>query len=310
MKKMTNKARVEGFLYQHTLEMKESGPNSKNPGTVFITGNVDIATDNAMTNIVTVHYTYVTATTSTGKSNATFNVLRDIVEKRLFSVMEHGADKAAMISIDTAIGLNEFYSNRNGQEELVSAKRLEGGFAVVKSGINEDENTRNTFDVDMIITSTILKEADPDKDLPEKLVLKGAIFDFRNALMPIELSVINSNGIAYFQNAGISQREPLFTRLQGRLVSEVVTRTVTEEGAFGEPVVKKYSSTRKDYVVTWAAPEAYAWDDESSITTAELTKAMSDRETYLATIKARQDEYNRSKNQAAPAAPAKGGFNF
>lgn len=310
MKKMNNKAHVEGWLYQHSLEMKESGPNSKNPGTVFISGNVEIATDNSMTNVVTVHYTYVTATTSTGKTNATFNVLKDIVDKKLYTVMEHGAEKASLIAIDTAINLNEFYSSRNGQEELVSAKRLEGGFAVVKSSLNENENLRNTFDVDMIITSTNLKEADEEKNLPEKLILRGAIFDFRNALLPIDLSVLNTNGISYFEGAGISQSEPLFTRLQGRLVSEVVTRTVTEENAFGAPSVKTYSSTRKDYIVDWAASEPYAWDDESSITTAELSKAMSDRETYLATIKQRQDEYNRSKNQAAATAPAKGGFNF
>ena len=53
----------------------------------------------------------------------------------------------------------------------------------------------------------------------------------------------------------------------------------------------------------------YAWDDESTITTAELTKAMADRETYLATVRQRQEEYKASKNQPA-AAPANQGFNF
>ena len=45
MKKMNNKVHVEGTLYQHTLELKTSGPNSKTPGVQFISGNVDIATD-------------------------------------------------------------------------------------------------------------------------------------------------------------------------------------------------------------------------------------------------------------------------
>lgn len=306
--KINNKTHIEGYLYQHSLEMKESGPNSKNPGTVFIAGNVDIATDNAMTNIVTVHYTYTTATTSTGKANATFNVLKDIIDGKLCSVMGHGADKAAMIAIDSAIGLNEFYSDRNGKEELVSAKRNEGGFAVVKSSLNEDETRRNTFDVDMVITGSRIIEADEEKGLPEKLVIRGAIFDFRNALLPVEFSVLNPNAIAYFEGLGVSASEPVFTRLQGRLVSEVVKRTVTEESAFGAPIVKEYSSTRKDYVITWAAAEPYAWEDESGITSAELKKAMADRETTLATLRQRQEEYKASKNQAA--APAAGGFNF
>ena len=309
MKSMKNKTRIDGRLYQHSLELKESGPNSKTPGTKFISGNVEIATDNDITNIVTVHYTYVTAITSTGKSNATFNVLKDIIDGKLGSVMANGADNAAVITIDSAIGLNEFFSDRNGKEELVSAKRNEGGFAVVKSAADEDETKRNTFDVDMIITGTRMIEADPEKDLPEKMILRGAIFDFRNSLLPIELSVVNPRAISYFESLEITQRNPVFTRLQGRQVSEVVTREVIEESAFGDPVVKKFASTRKDWVVTWAASEPYAWDDESTITAAELTKAMSDRETYLATLKQRQDEYKASKNQPA-AAPANQGFNF
>lgn len=309
MKKMINKTRIDGRLYQHSLELKESGPNSKNPGTKFITGNVEIATDNSITNIVSVHYTYVTATTSTGKSNATFNVLKDIIDGKLGSVMANGADNAAIITVDSAIGLNEFYSDRNGKEELVSAKRNEGGFAVVKSAADEDESKRNTFDVDMIITGTRMIEADEEKNLPEKMILKGAIFDFRNALLPVELSVLNPRAISYFESLEITQRNPVFTRLQGRQVSEVIKTQKVEESAFGDPIVKEYASTRKDWVVTWAASEPYAWDDESTITTAELTQAMSDRETYLATVKQRQDEYKASKNQPA-AAPANQGFNF
>jgi hypothetical protein len=263
-----------------------------------------------MTNIVTIHFTYTTEKTSKGKPNNTFNVLKDIVEERLCNVMKHGADKAAMVSVDTAIGLNEFYSERNGQEELVSAKRNEGGFVSVVSSLKEDEAARNTFDVDMVITGTRMIEADPDKGLPEKMILKGGIFDFRKALQPIELSVLLPGAISYFESMGISQTEPMFTRLQGQQISEVITREVTEESAFGAPKVKKYSSTRKDWVVTWAASEPYAWDDESTITAAEMKTAMEERATHLATLKARQDEYNASKGKSAAPATTPGAFNF
>ena len=309
MKVMKNKTRIDGRLYQHSLEMKESGPNSKNPGTKYISGNVEIATDDAITNIVSIHYSYTTATTSKGTNNATFNVLKDIIDGKLGTVMANGVENAAIITIDSAIGLNEFYSDRNGQEELVSAKRNEGGFAVVKSAVDSDETKRNTFDVDMIITGTRIIEADPDKDLPEKMILKGAIFDFRNSLLPVEFSVLNPNAISYFESLDISQRNPVFTRLQGRQISEVVKTKKIEESAFGEPIVKEFANTRKDWIITWAASEPYAWDDESSITAAELTKCMADRETYLATLKARNDEYKASKN-ATPAAPSGTTFNF
>lgn len=310
MRNMINKTHLEGRIYQHSLEIKESGPNSANPGTIYISGNLEIATDNAMTNIVTVHFTYTTEKTSKGNPNKTFNVLKDIVEGRLCSVMQHGADKANMVSVDTAIGLNEFYSDRNGQEELVSAKRNEGGFVSVITELKADEALRNTFDVDMVITGAFTREADPEKGLPEKMILKGGIFDFRKALLPIELSVIMPGAISYFASMDISQTNPMFTRLQGQQISEVVTREVTEESAFGAPIVKKYSSTRKDWVVTWAASEPYEWDDESTITAAEMKTIMEERQTHLATIKARQDEYKASKGKSAAPATTPGAFNF
>ena len=44
--KMINKIHIEGYLYQHKLEKKVSGPKSRNPGVEFITGTIEIATDN------------------------------------------------------------------------------------------------------------------------------------------------------------------------------------------------------------------------------------------------------------------------
>lgn len=310
MKTMKNATHIEGLLYQHSLEIKTSGPNSSKPGTVYIAGNVDIATDNAMTNIVSVHYTYVTETTKTGKPNNTFVILSDIVNGKLGNVMADGADKAAKLRIDSAIGLNEFYSDRNGMEELISAKRNEGGFIHLVTALVEDESKRNTFDCDMIITGTRMMEANEEKNLPEKLIVKGAIFDFRNSLLPVEFSVLNSNAISYFEGLEASAKNPTFTRIQGRQVSEVVKTQKVEESAFGEPIVKEYSNTRKDYVITWAASEPYEWDVEGVLTAAELTEAMANRETALAAMKARNDEYKASKGQTAPAAPATGGFNF
>jgi hypothetical protein len=52
MKKMINTTHIEGLLYEHKLEKKVSGDNSKNPGTEFITGTVTVATDDARMNTV------------------------------------------------------------------------------------------------------------------------------------------------------------------------------------------------------------------------------------------------------------------
>ena len=100
-KKIYNNCHIEGLLYQHSLEAKVSGPNSKNPNTTYITGTVEIATDDACLNIVPVHYTYVTGTTSTGKANPTYNVLADIVAGIHKTVMKDGAENATKIKIDS-----------------------------------------------------------------------------------------------------------------------------------------------------------------------------------------------------------------
>ena len=311
--KIVNKSHIEGYVYQHTLELKTSGPNSANPGTQYISGNLDVLTDDAGVNVVTVHFTYVTATTKQGKPNATFNTLNDIISGKIGNVMSDGQSGAGKVSIDSAIGLNEFYSDRSGKEELVSVKRNEGGFVHLVNAINEDEKTRNTFECDIVITAVKLQEADEENGYAEKAIVKGAIFDFRNALLPVEFSVTNSNAIGYFMSLDASTKNPVFTKIRGRQISETTVKQIVEESAFDGPSIREVKNTRKDYVITWAAKEPYAWDDESTMTAQQLLKAMSERELYLAGVKQRNDEYKASKNQtpgAFAAAPSANDFNF
>lgn len=311
MKKMINTTHIEGLLYEHKLEKKVSGDNSKNPGTEFITGTVTVATDDARMNTVQVHFTYVTATTAKGGPNNTFNVLNRIIEGAP-SVTKDGAETALKLRIDSAIGLNEFYSDRNGESELVSAKRNEGGFVhIVTDDLNADEKARSFFKADMLITGTRDVEANPERNLPAKLILKGYIFDFRNAIMPVEFSVLNPNGMKYFANLDVSERRPVLTTVWGNQVSQTTYREITEESAFGDAHVRKVPSSVKDYVVTGTAKEPALWDDEDGILASEFNEAMANREVYLATVKQRQEEYQASRKNAAPvASTAKSGYNF
>ena len=311
-KTMINQTHIEGVLYEHDLTIKESGEYSKNPGTKFISGTISIATDDAMTNIVPIHFTYVTATFGSGKSNDTFTTLSNIINGTFVSYMKDGADKAVKLRVDSALGLNEFFTDRNGKEELVSAKRNEGGFVHKVDALDEDEKVRNTFKADMVITCVTHIDADDEKNLPEKCVVKGAIFDFRKSLLPIEFSATNPNAMRYFESLEASQKNPVFTCVWGRQVSEVVVRQIVTESAFGEDEVREVKNTRRDFVITGAAKEPYLWDDESYITAAEMNEAIQRREVDLAAMKKRQDEYKASRNAApkAAAAPAQGGFNF
>lgn len=309
-KTMINQTHIEGVLYEHNLEAKVSGDTSKNPGTPFIAGTIGIATDDAMTNVVTVHFTYVTEKFGSGKPNDTYTTLKNIIDGTFGTYMKDGADKAIKLRVDSAIGLNEFYTDRNGTEDLVSAKRNEGGFVHKVDVLDADEKVRNTFKADMIINSVNRIEADEEKKIPEKVIVKGAIFNFRKDLLPVEFSATNPNAMNYFEGLGASQSEPVFTCVWGRQVSETVVRTITTESAFGEDEVREIKNTRKDFVITGASKDPYVWDDESSITVAELNEAIQKREVDLAAMKKRSDEWKASKASKIEPIAAPGGFNF
>lgn len=316
-KNMKNDVHLEGYLYSHSLEKRVTGEKSKNPGTEYITGTIEIATDDEILNIVSTHFTFVTAKTAKGTSNPTFDTLNNIIEKNLKTVVDFGADQAAKLRVDTSIALNDFYSDRTGTEELVSVKRNEGGFVHSAPTITDKLNDRNTFDCDILITKVRHVEADEERKTPEKTIVSGYIFDFRNALLPVEFTANAPGAMNYYEGLEVSENNPVFTRLKGRQIAETIVKEIVEESAFGSPSVREVTSTRKDWVITWGQNDPYVFDDESTITKEELDKALADRATYLATVKQRQDEFKASKGgDAAPAAATTastvtaGGFNF
>ena len=307
MKKMINTTTIEGILYQHDLNLKVSGENSKNPGTQYINGTIEIATDDACTNIVPVHFTYVTATTSKGNTNQTYGILKNIIDGVYGTKMKDGADKAAKVRVNSAIGLNEFYSDRNGKEELVSVKRNEGGFVNIIDELS-DEKLRSTFKTDMVINKTRRVEADEEKDLPERMYVEGYTFNFRGDLLPVTYTATNPAAMDYFESLDISPTAPVFTCVWGRQESKTIVRRIVEESAFGEDSVREVTSSRKDFVITGALTSPYVWDDESSITAQEISEALANREVALATMKKNQEEYRAQRNGAA--APANDDFDF
>ena len=308
-KEFLNGAHVEGILYEHSLKAKVSGEESDNPGTPFITGQISIATDDAITNIVNIHFTYVTPTfKKSGKTNDTYTTLKNIVDGVFGTYMKDGLEKAVKLRVDTAIGLNEFFTDRDGKEELVSAKRYEGGFVHRTDSLDEEKN-RNTFKVDMIINGVKRIEANEENGTPEKVIVKGAIFDFRKNILPVDFSVVNAAGMDYFESLGISAAEPLFTTIWGRLVSETIKKEIRTESSFGEDEIRSVERTRKDFVISGSSKVPYPWDDETSITVAELNEAIQKREIDLAAMKKRQDDYKASKNTPG-AISSQGAFNF
>ena len=320
MRKTLNREVIAGRVYEHALAIKVTGEGSKAPGTTYIGGTIDIATDNECMNIVQVNFTYVTEVTKAGKKNNTFTALKNIIENGK-TVLNDGFENATCVKIDASLGVNDFYTNRNGEDTLVSAKRNQGSFVTIVNTLG-DENTRNTFECDMLINGTQYVEADEEKHIDtDYLVVKGAVFDFRNALYPVELKVKSAGGIKYFESLDASPKNPVFTKVWGRIFTEVTKTTKEEESAFVEPIVKEYSRTVKEWVIEGTSKKESVYeigDAENGITEEEIKKAIADREVYLANIKKNQEEYAAKKNAvdavpfggSAKAPATEGGFDF
>lgn len=291
--KMINKAHVEGYVYSHKLEKKITGPNAKTPGIEFIKGTLNIATKEDLSNIVSINFTYETAVRNNGNENGNFAILDKIISGTYKNVMADGIELAQKVRIDTAIGVNDFYGR---DDKLVSAQRLDGGF-IHEVDFLADEDKRSTFECDFVIGKAIRKEADEEKQLPEKVEIKGYVFNFRKELLPVTFSVFNPTAMDYFESLEPTEKTPVFTRIKGILDCTQTKTTKIEEGAFGDTVIE-YPDTRKNYTVTWAEKEPKAWDSEETILAGDFVKLLQEREIKLAGIKKDHDEY---KKGATPA---------
>lgn len=301
-----NKVHLEGLLYEHNLTKKVSGPNTKNPGTEFISGTISIATDDDCVNIVPIHFTYVVAVTKKGTANSTFTNLSNILNGAWKTVVGSGAENANKVAVDTTIDLNEFYSDRTGKEELVSVKRNEGGFI---HPIQAYSNDRNSFRADMIITNVIEQEADEEKGLPYRATIKGTIFqNFTKALLPTSFTLVNEAGIKFFLDNDVNPKNPVFIEVRGDQISETIVKKIEEESSFGDNYVREVTSSRKDYQVK-SCGLLQEWDSKATILASELASKMTERETYLATLKQRQEDYKASKNSDSVASN-NDGFQF
>ena len=314
MRKPLNSEHIEGRVYEHNLTVKTvQNKESANYGKEFISGTLDVATDEEGLNVLSVHFTYVTETTSKGQKNATYTNLKKIIDggKTWISA---GKDEAIKVKIDTALALKDFYAQ---DDSLVSVKMNEGGFVTIVNELS-DVSERNTFQVDMIITSVTKTEIDEERNIKEPYVtLRGAIFNFKNDLLPLDFVVKNEAGMKYFENLDVSNSEPIYTKVWGKINCATVKIERSEESAFGEAAVKTYEKKTKEWIVTGTAKIPYEFGDEKILTAEELTKAIQNREIYLADKKKANDEWKAQKasassvtNSTVTNSVAKGNFKF
>ena len=292
MRQNVNQEQIEGRIYQHDLKEKVTGDRSKHPGTKFISGTMDIATTEDDMNVLTVHYTYVTEMTSKGKPNQTYANLKRIIDEGK-TIVADGHDAAWKVRTTPSLALNDFYPQ--GQDQLVSQMRNEGGF------------------VSIALITQVNRVEDDDGDYAQ---IRCAVFNFRNDILPVTLIMRNEDGIRYFEELGVSQSEPIYTKVWGKIVNRTQLIQNETESAFGEAAVDTRQRRIREWVITGAQREPYSFGDGGLMTVEDIQKALQNRETMLAEVKQRSDEYYATRNSSpapktAPAAQIpQGKFNF
>ena len=101
---------------------------------------------------------------------------------------------------DTNIDLNEFYSDRNGKEELVSPSAMRAVSFIRFRPANCPSPKLHALlsrPIWLLLCYPRL-EADEERDLPERMTIKGYSFNFRNALLPVEVYCSASQGNGLF----------------------------------------------------------------------------------------------------------------
>lgn len=307
MRKNLNSFHVEGYVYSVAkLKKKISGESSKNPGTEYIKGDLEIAIDEEGLNVIPINFAYVTALYSKSqKPNNTFTVLSKLIDDPNSSWLVGGKENAVKVKIDGSLGLNDFISADNQQR--ISARRCEGSFVSITSSLCE-ESKRNTFQTDIVINRVNHVDADPDKQIENDFInVSGVVFNWRNAILPVEFVVHNAGGMKYFESLEVSPANPIYTKIWGRINNQTIKVEVKEESAFGgedSSAVTFSERKNREWVITGVAKVPYDFGDEEVLTQEDLDKAGQDREVYWADIQKRNEEYQASEGIASVPSPA------
>ena len=252
--------------------------------------------------------------TSKGSKNKTFEVLKKIINEGK-DWASCGKENAVFVKAEPSLALTEFYKD---DDTLVSVKANEGGFISFVTSLEKNEAARNIFEVDMLITNVNVVEPDEEKHIDEKYAeIQGAIFNFKNDLLPVSFIVRDEAGINYFDGLGITNSEPVYTKVWGRINCLTKTETVTEKSAFGAAAVKTVKKTSKEWLIEGVLENPYDFGDEKVLTADEVNTASQNRQVHLAELKKRRDEYEATKKTSAPTgampsagAVKTGGFQF
>lgn len=306
MKKFVNEIKIQGRVFNfgstesRMLQVREAGPNSKNPGSKYMRGELNVAIDDEGKNVVPVWYQYEpelwpSKDGGPERENSKYNTLKRLIEEGA-CWESNGKDAAPIVSLKCEFETNVYFTQ---DEQMRTANRVRGGFINTMPSMSGDKGFA-TFNVGCVLVNTRLH--DEDNDDSKRLELQGYAFNFRNEVQPFTFNMRNEAGIQYFIDQDISKANPMVTQIWGNINNIIFDREIVKESAFGDPLVEKVSTFIRSYDVTGATNKIYDFDDESTITKEEMRSLIKQFDERV-----ERDREYRKNAAAAPKSPVKKG---
>lgn len=304
--KFINRTKVCGYIFNITgsrswdnLQVAVSGENAKNPGQEYIRGVMNVATDDEGLNVVAVHFTYVVPTYKSGKENPNFTYLKSIIDRAengTLKTFENAGADAEKVTITGDLSLNEFV---NQEGDVIAAKQIRGSFV---GPMTARDQMGATFDLEVLLSNATTREVEDGDDY---MNVSGYAFNFRNEILPVQFSVHSKGGINYFEGADISSKDPFFGTVSGEVVSNLIVVSREDESdvdGFGE--VKPTTRSIRSWDIV-RARRTLEFDEEGTLTRAELKGLLGDRAEHEAQLKKDAEERAAKREDGFAAAPKK-----
>lgn len=306
--KFLNKTTVSGYIFNlegssdwDKLQHRVTGETSKNPGQDYISGVISIATDDEALNVVQVHFSYVTPEWGkSGKKNQNYDFLLDLIERNengSLKTFENSKTEAEKITVTGDLALNEFVDK---EDNFVAVKQIRGTFV---GNMSARDTMGASFELEALISNAALREVEDGEDY---MNINGYAFNFRNELLPIQLTVRIPSGISFFEGADISSKNPFLGKISGDVVSNIITIAKDESDLDGFGEAKPTTRSIRAWEVR-SARRTLEFGDEEALTLTEMKKLVVDRADHEAEVRKQIEDRKAARGDGfdAPKKAAK-----
>ena len=171
---------------------------------------------------------------------------------------------------------------------VVNVPSYNAKFMYVTSEVDIEESI-TTENINKVIKTSVYNKIEEEYELV--------------TVIPVEFIVDKPNGMQHFEALEATNANPIYTKVWGNIISRTIITTETEEGAFGEPLIREVQRKSKKWVIASTSKYPYDFGDEKILTMEEVQKAIQNREIYLAEVKKRAEDYKTQKQANALSAP-------